>query len=213
MTILPCGERAVLVELPDLDTVLRTAETITGLRERAGPWTAVTELVPAERTLLISVSDPNALPGVTSALRAVLQSDPSCGAARARPAHVVVVPTRYDGPDLDEVAELTGLTRSEVVAAHTGTPWRVAFTGFTPGFGYLVGGDPRLSLPRRAAPRPEVPPGAVALGGGYCGVYPRRSPGGWYLIGTTGLTLFDESASPPALLTPGTTVQFVAEEL
>lgn len=49
----------------------------------------------------------------------------------------------HDGPDLADVARLTGLSETDVVAAHTGTPWTVAFGGFAPGFSYVVGGDPR----------------------------------------------------------------------
>ena len=71
---------------------------------------------------------------------------------------------RYDGPDLDEVARLTGLSPAEVVAAHIGTPWQVGFGGFAPGFAYLVGGDPRLRVPRRASPRSSVPAGSVGPG-------------------------------------------------
>ena len=115
----------------------------------------------------------------------------------------------YDGPDLDDVAALTGLSRSEVVAAHTGRPWRVAFGGFAPGFAYLVGGDPRLRVPRRDRPRPSVPAGSVGLAGEFSGVYPRSSPGGWQLVGTTSAVLFDVDRDPPALLGPGTTVRFV----
>ena len=110
---------------------------------------------------------------------------------------------RYDGPDLDEVARLTGLTHAEVVAAHTGTPWRVAFGGFAPGFAYLVGGDPRLHVPRRDRPRPSVPAGSVGLAGEFSGVYPRSSPGGWQLLGTTDAVLWDADRDPPALLAPG----------
>jgi biotin-dependent carboxylase-like uncharacterized protein len=114
----------------------------------------------------------------------------------------------YDGPDLDEVGRLTGLGAAGVVAAHTGTPWRVAFCGFAPGFGYLAGGDPRLRVPRRESPRAEVPSGAVGLAGEYSGVYPRRSPGGWQLIGRTAAGLWDLRHDSPALLRPGMTVRF-----
>jgi KipI family sensor histidine kinase inhibitor len=99
----------------------------------------------------------------------------------------------YDGPDLKAVAALTGLSVAEVVAAHTATPWRVGFGGFAPGFAYLVGGDPRLEVPRRPEPRPSVPAGAVGLAGRYSGVYPRSSPGGWQLIGHTDAVLFDRT--------------------
>ena len=82
--------------------------------------------------------------------------------AAAQPVEVAV---HYDGPDLAEVAELTGLAVDGVIAAHTGTDWRVAFGGFAPGFAYLTGGDPRLDVPRRHEPRTSVPAGSVALAG------------------------------------------------
>jgi KipI family sensor histidine kinase inhibitor len=121
----------------------------------------------------------------------------------------VEVPVDYDGEDLDNVARLTGLTTSEVVEAHTGTPWAVAFGGFAPGFSYLVGGDPRLRVPRRDSPRARVPAGAVGLAGEFSGVYPRESPGGWQLIGRTELRMWDTSREEPALLVAGMTVRFV----
>jgi len=119
------------------------------------------------------------------------------------------VPVHYDGPDLEAVAAHTGLTPAEVVSAHTGMPWRVAFGGFVPGFAYLVGGDPRLVVPRRESPRARVPAGAVGLAGEFSGVYPRASPGGWQLVGTTDLVLWDVDRDPPALLRPGVVVRFV----
>ena len=82
----------------------------------------------------------------------------------AAPAEVVEVVVSYDGDDLDEVARLTGLSPSEVVEAHTGTPWLVGFAGFAPGFAYLVDGDPRLQVPRRSTPRTRVPVGRGGAG-------------------------------------------------
>ena len=84
----------------------------------------------------------------------------------------------------------------------------MAFMGFAPGFGYLVGGDDWPSVPRREHPRRAVPTGAVALAGRYSGIYPRESPGGWQLIGSTDATLWDLEREPPALLSPGTSVRF-----
>ncbi|MCB1289862.1 MAG: carboxyltransferase domain-containing protein, partial [Mycobacterium sp.] len=98
----------------------------------------------------------------------------------------------------------------EVVAAHTDTPWRVGFGGFAPGFAYLVGGDPRLAVPRRAEPRTRVPAGAVALAGEFSGIYPRDSPGGWQIIGRTDAVLWDADRLQPALLAPGMRVRFRA---
>ncbi len=114
----------------------------------------------------------------------------------------------YNGPDLTAVAELCGLTPAEVIAAHTGTPWLVGFAGFAPGFAYLTDGDPRLQVPRLERPRPLVPAGSVALAGSFSGVYPRASPGGWQLIGSTTAPLWDLDREVPALLQPGDLVTF-----
>jgi allophanate hydrolase subunit 1 len=141
MRLLPSGERAVLVEVADLDEVLALAGPV---RELAG----VEDVVPGERTLLVTVSRPSELEAVR-ALLADVASHPRPAALEAR---TVEIPVEYDGPDLADVASHTGLSVAELVAAHTATPWRVGFGGFAPGFAYLVGGDPRLEVPRRAEP-------------------------------------------------------------
>jgi KipI family sensor histidine kinase inhibitor len=117
---------------------------------------------------------------------------------------------RYDGPDLNEVARLMALSPEEVAARHLGAEYVVGFLGFAPGFAYLLGGDERLRVERRAQPRQLVPAGSVALAGPYSGIYPRESPGGWQLIGSTTTVLFDATRDPPALLSAGDRVRFVA---
>ena len=112
--------------------------------------------------------------------------------------------------DLAEVATLTGLSADEVVAAHTGQLWTVAFCGFAPGFGYLIGQDRRLSVPRRSSPRPSVPAGSVGLADQWSGIYPRSAPGGWQLIGTTDTETWNLDREQPALLRPGVRVRFEA---
>ena len=107
------------------------------------------------------------------------------------------------------MARRTGLSEDAVVTAHSSRPWTASFGGFAPGFAYLTGGDPRLEVPRRDSPRTAVPAGSVALAGAFSAVYPRESPGGWQLIGRTGLRLWDARRTEPALLAPGMRVQFV----
>ncbi len=118
----------------------------------------------------------------------------------------------YNGDDLGEVADATGLSVDEVISRHVAGHYRVAFCGFSPGFAYLSGLDPLLHLPRRATPRTRVPAGAVAVAAGYSAVYPGVSPGGWHLIGTTiptiTATLWDPHTDPPAALWPGRSVRF-----
>jgi KipI family sensor histidine kinase inhibitor len=126
----------------------------------------------------------------------------------APPAKLVEVPVRYDGVDVAEVARLTGV--DDVVALHTAAEYTVGFIGFAPGFAYLLGGDERLTVPRLDQPRERVHGGSVAIAGPYSAVYPRTSPGGWRLLGTTELVLFDPARERPALLEPGDRVRFVA---
>jgi len=194
---LPCGDTALLVEVDGLPEVLALADAV-----RSTPPAGVLDIVPAARTVLLAVEPGTDLAAVR---RAVLDL-PVEPESTAPDGPVVDIDVVYDGPDLDEVGRLTGLDRDGVVAAHTGTPWRVAFGGFAPGFAYLVGGDPRLDVPRREEPRTSVPAGSVGLAGQFSGIYPRSSPGGWQLIGRTDAVLWDLERG--ALLQPGGSVRF-----
>lgn len=198
--MLPAGPRALLVEVGGAAEALDLAAWV-----RAEPTLRVDEVVPAARTVLLDgVADPAA-----ARARVAAWPGPRSAAAPRLVAPEVEVPVRYDGPDLDLVAEAWGCSPEEVVARHTATPFTAAFCGFAPGFAYLSGLPPSLHVPRRDSPRPTVPAGSVALAGEYAAVYPTASPGGWQLVGRTGLTLFDLAADPPARLTPGTRVRFV----
>jgi KipI family sensor histidine kinase inhibitor len=171
---------------------------------RAAQPAGVLDVVPAARTVLLQVAAGTDL-GAVRRFVVDLPVDPSS----APEGDTVEISVTYDGPDLAEVARLTGLDEDDVVAAHTGRPWRIAFGGFAPGFAYLTGGDERLQVPRRDEPRTTVPAGAVGLAGEFSGVYPRPSPGGWQLIGSTESSLWDPDRDPPALLSPGGWVRFV----
>ncbi len=121
----------------------------------------------------------------------------------------IEIPVTYDGMDLSEIASITGLSRARIIELHSSTEFTVAFCGFAPGFAYLTGLPTELHVPRLATPRTSVPAGSVAIAAEFAGVYPRSSPGGWRILGTTDVTLFDETHTPPALLTPGDRVRFI----
>ena len=200
MRLRPAGERGLLIEVDDLETVHRLHAAL-----RALDPPGVVELVPAYRTLLV-VADPEragALDELAARLPA-LELPP----AEAVAGDPVEIPVRYDGQDLPEVAGLTGLDAEEVVRRHTAPEYTVAFLGFSPGFPYLVGLDPALEVPRRDTPRTSIPAGSVGLAGGQTGIYPSASPGGWQLIGRTEVTLFDLRRDQPALLAPGSRLRF-----
>jgi len=222
--LLTAGDAGLLVEPSP-----GTPRAVLALRAalEAGRPPGVVDLVPAEGTLLVTF-DPDAVRREDVAAwvhAAAPAATPGAGAGAAE--ETVEIAVTYDGEDLAEVGRLTGLGEAGVVEAHTGTRWRVAFTGFAPGFGYLVPDDPVpddvvpddvvpedapgghvLDVPRRDAPRPRVPAGAVALAAGYTGVYPRPSPGGWQLVGRTDAAVWDSRRDPPALLRPGVLVRF-----
>ncbi len=200
--IAPMGEHALLVLLPNPDLVLTAYADLQSV-----PVDGQVDVVPGAESLLVHFTGPATVLRAAQ-LRRRVSALATVRLANPDESRSVVLDVAYDGPDLDEVGDLTGLGRDGVVEAHTGTPWRVAFCGFAPGFGYLAGGDPRLRVPRRESPRAEVPSGAVGLAGEYSGVYPRRSPGGWQLIGHTDADLWDLHRDPPALLRPGMTVRF-----
>ena len=194
--LLDYGAHAVLLECADL------AEARALLPAVEHQFDQVREIVPGARTLLLRLQAP-----LTAAERQRLLEMPEADDP-SNDHEMVSIQVDYSGPDLAEVAERTGLEPDAVVAAHTGQVWTVAFCGFAPGFGYLVGEDDRLRVPRRDRPRTSVPAGAVGLADAFSGIYPRPGPGGWQLIGRTDAALWDLDRDPPALLRPGVQVRF-----
>ncbi|WP_203566907.1 5-oxoprolinase subunit B family protein [Aestuariimicrobium ganziense] len=201
MRLLPCGDRAWLVELPDAATRRHWDEAL-----RANPIAGVLEHVPAARTIGVLLDGSRPLAEVAADLRALevgqVDEDATSGP-------VVEVEVVYDGPDLAEVCALRGWSADDLVVWHTSQAWTCDFVGFLPGFGYLLGDGEPLAVPRRTSPRPRVPAGSVALAGDFCAVYPQASPGGWQLVGRTEAVLFDVTREPASLLASGTRVRFV----
>ncbi|CAN5840308.1 5-oxoprolinase/urea amidolyase family protein [soil metagenome] len=200
MRFLPVNLDALLVELEDLPQTLALLGSL-----QSEPVRGIEELVPAARTLLVRYR-----PSMVSrkALVAAIGAR-NVDAKVERAATLIEIPVDYIGEDLDEVAQMLGITRAEVIARHTGSEYTVAFTGFAPGFAYLSGGDPGLEVPRRTTPRTRIPAGAVGLAGQFSGVYPQASPGGWQIIGVTSTPMWDLSREVPALLQPGFRVRFL----
>jgi KipI family sensor histidine kinase inhibitor len=176
---------------------------------RAAALPGVVDVVPGAATVLVS-HEPgsSAAVGLAARLRGIASAPlpPSLPAASTPD---LILDTVYDGPDLVEVAEVTGLSTAEVIARHSAASYRVGWLGFSPGFGYLTGLDPALAaVPRRASPRVSVPVGSVAIAGGLAAAYPAATPGGWRLLGRTDAALWDPARDPPALLSPGRRVRF-----
>lgn len=179
------------------------------LREEPG----VEEAVPGMNNLMV-VFDPLRLdPASLEAIVARRWKEPVTGRAEGR---LIEVPVSYGGSageDLLAFSAAKGLTPEEVVARHTAPIYGVAAVGAMPGFVYLSGLDPALSMPRRAQPRMAVPKGAVIVGGSQAGIMPVTAPSGWHILGHTALSLFDPLAEPPAAFRPGDRIRFVAREI
>ena len=166
------------------------------------------DVIPAASSLVITHEA-----RVSDEMRRVLSvlGEREASSVRAK-AMLVELPVRYDGEDLDDVARACSLSVEQVISLHSGADFEVSFCGFAPGFAYLLGLPDELHLPRRASPRARVPAGSVAIAARYSAVYPRESPGGWHLLGTTTATLWDIAREQSALLQPGTRVRFVRAE-
>ncbi|HUI05009.1 MAG TPA: carboxyltransferase domain-containing protein, partial [Acidimicrobiales bacterium] len=204
------GDGALVTEVASSEEAQRLAAS---LADRAGA--GVDDVVVGYRSVTV-VADPDVadMEGVAAALAWGVTAGGDGGGHRpagagGRPP--ADVPVAFDGPDLAEVAALAGMTPRQVVAALTAGPLPVALLGFLPGFAYLDGLPPGLAaLPRRATPRPRVAAGSVGVAGGFAGVYPQASPGGWHVVGRSAVTLFDPAAPPYAALRPGDRVRLRA---
>lgn len=224
------GSAALLVEVADVEAPAYGEAAADALRSvmalsvaLAGPPAGVIEMVPAARTVLVRfdprlISETRVRAWIADAQRGIKARPGADAQPGARhlprpetPSHpTVTLDVVYDGEDLSSTAGLLGVTVEALIAGHTSAAWTVAFTGFAPGFGYLVSDDWPHDVPRLDAPRTRVPAGSVALAAGFAGVYPRATPGGWRLLGTTDAVLFDPADDPPARLAPGSAVRFVA---
>jgi KipI family sensor histidine kinase inhibitor len=201
------GNTALLIDAAGHDPAVLAARLA---RESGRREARPADIVVGAATVLIVAGRASPLEVITGVIAGVSPDDvdePSSSDGAAE----VEIPVRYDGEDLDEVARLVQLTTSEVVDLHRGATYRAAFMGFAPGFAYLTGLPDELVVGRRSQPRSTVPAGSVAIADVYSAVYPRSTPGGWRLLGSTDTVLFDPDRSPPALLTAGARVRFVPE--
>lgn len=192
------GDAAVRFSAPDARSATALAEAV-----RAEGLGGITDAVGGADSVLVAfdpeVTSSTAVADGLRSLRALV---------RPREATTHTVAVSLDGPDVEEVARLSGLGRDGVRRALLARTLEVAFLGFAPGFAYLDGlASPLHRVPRRATPRPAVPAGSLALGGGRAAIYPRATPGGWQVVGRTAITLFDPEQPPYALLAPGDRVR------
>jgi KipI family sensor histidine kinase inhibitor len=207
--IVPLGEHGWTIVLGErVDRAIHQEVTALAARIEAAAIPGIVEIVPAYAALTVFFEgDAAAMRGRLLALSKNPAPAPGPDAGPS-PSRLHIIPVRYDGPDLDWVATETGLSTAEIVRLHQAPEYLVYLLGFVPGFAYLGDLEPTLVLPRRATPRTRVPAGAVAIAGSQTAVYPLATPGGWHLIGSTAVELFDPRREPAALLRAGDRVRF-----
>jgi inhibitor of KinA len=215
--IVPLGDAAVLADFSDtLDLAVnaRIQQLAAAIRARKLPW--IRDVVPALGSLALHF-DPEAYASPIPPLEAASALVKDCLAKRLPSlddlARTVELPICYDAefaPDLAEVAERCKLKVEEAIRRHCASPHRVLMVGFAPGHPYIGGLDEKLSVPRRATPRPAVTAGSVAIANAQSVVYPFTISGGWNIIGRTPLQIFDATREPAALMAPGDRVKFSA---
>lgn len=201
------GGHALRVQVAGTDTE-QCGQRVHALRALLGRArvAGVQDLVPAWDSLLLLLDErAPGLEQVESRVAGVLAGagPAGMGPQEARTVVLAVCTCPACAPDRDEVASACGLPPGEVTARLLAPTYRVQMLGFAPGFPYLHGLDPRLSVPRLPSPRARVPAGSVAVAGHQAGIYPAATPGGWRLLGRTATRLFDAQHAPPALLQPG----------
>lgn len=209
----PLGDSAILIQLGDeIDPAINRRVHALERSLRARGQEGVIETVPAYASILVHY-DPIALSYEEIKAWIGDEMDKVEEAASAGPRRIEV-PVRYggeDGPDLEAVAKHHGLSPRRVAEIHASRDYLVYMMGFTPGFPYMGKLEESIATPRLETPRTRVPFGSVGIAGAQTGIYPLESPGGWRLIGRTGLRIFDLKADPPFLFSPGDTVRFVVE--
>ena len=215
-SIEPLGDQALLLRWSDSADIAvnhRVHAVAARLHAACPPW--LIDCVPAYASLAVffdaaSIPGPDAMTVVSDYLSAVMEAPelPADGA----PSRLIEIPVCYGGeygPDLLDVANTCGLSAVQLVEKHSAPEYLVAMLGFSPGFPYLLGLDPKLAVPRLSTPRVRVPAGSVGIGGAQTGVYPDAGPGGWRLIGCTPQSMFDARRHPPARALAGDRVRFV----
>jgi inhibitor of KinA len=206
---LDAGEAALVVEFGEtVDPAINDRVLALDAALRADPPAGTREFVPTYRSLMIHY-DPLGIDRDTliATVRRMLT-----GLAEWRGEGTTwTLPCCYDpalAEDLDEAADILGLTRDQAVALHTKATYRVYMCGFTPGQTYLGGVPEAIKISRRATPRPPHAAGAVLIGGGLCTIAPFMMPTGWYVIGRTPERLYAAERKDAFLIQAGDLVRF-----
>lgn len=219
--IFPLGESAVTVEFGNVISIELNQQALAlAAQVEANPFPGFIEALPAyaSTTVFFDLYKVRRnFPGDSTAFAAVVREvekalENLSGVPSAE-RDVIDIPGQFDeehGPDLRFVAEHAGLPTNNIIEIFTSQVYRVFMLGFLPGFAYMGEVDERIAIERKASPRSKVPKGSIGIAGRQTGIYSLESPGGWQIIGSTDILLFDRDSETPTFLMPGDLVRFVS---
>lgn len=205
-----CGDSAVSMEFgnvisEEINKKIRTLTTLIENRKISG----INEVVPTYRSLMIHYNP--LIIGYEELVIILKETEENINSIELPSPEIIEIPVLYGGkygPDIENVSKHNNLTFEEIIKIHTSVEYLIYMLGFTPGFPYLGGMDKRIATPRLSSPRIKIPAGSVGIAGEQTGVYPVQSPGGWQLIGSTPVELFNPKRDNPILLKSGNYIVF-----
>mgnify|MGYP000876366679 FL=1 len=205
-----CGDSALNMEFgneisEEINKKIRAVTTLIEGREISG----INEIVPTYRSLMIHYNP--LIIGYEELVSILKEMEENMDCVEISLPEVIEIPVLYGGqygPDIENVAAYNNMTVEDVIEIHTSTEYLIYMLGFTPGFPYLGGMDKRIAAPRLQSPRTKIPAGSVGIAGEQTGIYPVQSPGGWQLIGSTPIELFNPERENPILLKSGSYIVF-----
>ncbi len=179
----PLGDQAVLVHAPDEAAALAFAVAV---RQQQFAW--VEDVVQAYTSVAVFYRAEGTDYSLAKEHLANLDWQNPASTLTGK---LHMVPCCYDlGVDFERITQHTGLTRAQIITAHSATTYTVYAIGFCPGFPYLGYLPENLTgVPRLETPRLKVEAGSVGLTGRQTGIYTEARPGGWNIIGRTPLEL------------------------
>jgi len=206
------GTTALLFEAPGTFD-LPHQQRIWTLATTAAKWSGIREAIPLITNLMLTFEtpprDPNFLISALNDAWDEAQELPIGG-------REIRLPVTYGGEigsSLQAVADHCGMSIDDVVSIHAAPLYTVFALGSHPGYCYLGGMDPRISMPRSQTPLQRSAGGSVSIGGSQTGVSASPGPSGWHAIGHTTWTFFDPSWTTPAALAPGDIIRFEIERV
>lgn len=172
---------------------------------------SILEIVPSYRSIMITIDTTVEVPEKVIAQLNIEELDLEIFSNENQTRRIINIPVLYggqNGPDIEEVAHHNNLSTKEVVNIHSSNPYLIYLLGFMPGFPFLGGLSENLHTPRRNEPRTNIPAGSVGIANNQTGLYPKKSPGGWQIIGQTPIEVFNINREPMCLYQPGDYIKF-----